>query len=91
MVARTVSEHYEAALRRNLAAELSSDVELCPKCGNGWVLPNTKGGRFGICQKCYMHHLAEAHKLAAAEIEAKREYDKERKKHHRIRKAVKRE
>lgn len=83
------AEHYELALKRNLAAELSDDLDLCPECSRGWVIPDTKGARFGICQKCYFRHLAEAQKLAAAEMEARREYDKERQRVCRLRKAGK--
>ena len=85
----TKSEFYSDALRRNLAAELSDDLDLCPECSRGWVIPDTKGARFGICQKCYFRHLAEAQKLAAAEMEARREYDKERQRLSRLRKARK--
>ena len=75
MTGPTRREQYAQALKRNLAAELADDVTLCPRCSDGWVQPNTTAGRMGVCPACWAHHLAEAKRLAAKEIEAQREYD----------------
>lgn len=71
-------EQYRAAVVRNLACELADDVELCPRCSDGWIQPGTAAGRLGICPACWARHLAEAQRLAQKEIEARREYDRER-------------
>lgn len=72
---RTRRELYEQSVKRNFAAELSTDVVLCPKCGMCWVLPDTLAGRFGVCPSCWLKSKAEAERLAAKEVEAQREYD----------------
>ena len=81
----TRQEQYADALKRNLAAELADDVTLCPRCADGWILPNTPGWRLGVCQGCYSRAKAEATRLAREEIEAEREYDAERAKLSRLR------
>ena len=69
------AEQRRRAVVRNLAAELSDDAVLCPKCGMGWVLPDTLAGRFGVCPSCWLKSKAEAERLATKEVEAQREYD----------------
>lgn len=85
MVGSPRQERYAQALKRNLAAELATDVALCPKCARGWVLPDTPGWRLGVCQGCYAKARAEATRLAREEIEAERAYDAERAKLSRLR------
>ena len=61
---------------RYLAAELADPpLTLCPKCAGAWVLPDTPAGRLGVCPSCWNRALAEAHRLAAEELEAVREND----------------
>ena len=79
-------EQYFQSLKRALAAELSTDCPICPKCGRRWVTPDTAGARLGVCQTCYLKSLAEAERIAAEEIEQQRAYDAARAKKYRARK-----
>lgn len=75
MPGATRREQYIQALKRNLAAELADDVALCPRCSDGWVLPDTAAGKMGVCPACWNRSLAEAARLATKEIESAREHD----------------
>lgn len=69
------SQRYELALRRNLAAELSDDCEICPKCGVRYVIPGTKAWKMGVCMTCWNRALHAAIAAADAEEAARNEYD----------------
>ena len=84
--APTRKEQYKRAVIRNLSAELSDDAMLCPRCSDGWVQPGTAAGRMGVCPSCWNKAIAEAHRLAAKELDAIRENDAARAKVYRARK-----
>ena len=71
----TRREQYADSLKRNLAAELADDVELCPRCSDGWIQPGTPSAKMGVCPACWNKSLAEAQRLAAKELQAAREHD----------------
>ena len=71
----TRREQYRQSFVRNMAAELSTDTVICPKCGTHWILPGTARARLGVCQPCLLRAQAEAARLAADEIAAQREND----------------
>ena len=75
----TRSGQHLDAFKRHFAAELSYDLEICPKCCSDYITPGTTGARFGICQKCYLKARTAAYDAAAREIEARMDYDRARK------------
>ena len=87
MSGETRQAMYEAALQRNLDAELS-DAELCPRCAQRRIVPGTRAAKAaGICTTCYLRALADATAAADSELSAQREYDRIRQQRSRDKKA----
>lgn len=82
----TRQEMYEAALQRNLDAELN-DADICPRCGMRRIVPGTRAAKSGICTTCYLRALADATAAADSEVSAQREYDRIRQQKSRDKKA----